>query len=110
MIQVARYFENIHTADNIIELQNKGDNIAFIGIDLGTSNSAAADLRGLKPVTIPRQEGMSLGGKAYPSYVAFTASGQKLVGEPARRQAVENLAGTATAFKRKMEKREKLQH
>ena len=74
----------------------------IIGIDLGTSNSAAAVLEGGRPVIIPSSEGISLYGKAFPSYVAFTKDGQKLVGEPARRQAVANPEGTVTAFKRKM--------
>ncbi len=80
--------------------------MAIIGIDLGTSNSAAAVLRGGKPVIIPSTEGISLSGKAFPSYVAISADGNKLVGEPARRQAAENAEGTASAFKRKMGKRE----
>ena len=74
----------------------------IIGIDLGTSNSAAAVLEGGRSVIIPSSEGISLYGKAFPSYVAFTKDGQKLVGEPARRQAVANPEGTVTAFKRKM--------
>src|SRR5512145_2415423 len=80
--------------------------MAIIGIDLGTSNSAAAVLRGGRPVMIPSAEGVSLGGKAFPSYVAVTPDGQMLVGEPARRQAVANPEGTATAFKRRMGGRE----
>jgi molecular chaperone DnaK len=83
--------------------------VAVIGIDLGTSNSAAAVLRGgRRPVLIPSTEGISMGGKAFPSYVAITADGQTLVGEPARRQAAANPEGTATAFKRLMGKREKV--
>lgn len=82
--------------------------MAIIGIDLGTSNSAASVLRGGKPVIIPSTEGISLSGKAFPSYVAIKADGQKLVGEPARRQAAENPEGTVTGFKRKMGKRESL--
>lgn len=82
--------------------------MAIIGIDLGTSNSAAAVLRGGSPVIIPSAEGISLGGKAFPSYVAITTDGQTLVGEPARRQATSNPEGTATGFKRKMGKREKI--
>lgn len=74
----------------------------IIGIDLGTSNSAAAVMQGNRPVIIPSAEGVSLGGKAFPSYVAFTKDGQRLVGEPARRQTVTNSEGTAYAFKRKM--------
>lgn len=80
--------------------------MTIIGIDLGTSNSAAAVLRGGRPVIIPSAEGMSIGGKAFPSYVALTADGQMLVGEPARRQATANPEGTVTAFKRKMGRRE----
>ena len=74
----------------------------IIGIDLGTSNSAAAVLVGGRPTIIPSAEGTSIGGKAFPSYVAFTKDGQALVGEPARRQAVTNPEGTITGIKRKM--------
>ena len=74
----------------------------IIGIDLGTSNSAAAVLIGGKPEIIPSAEGTTLGGKAFPSVVAFTKDGQRLVGEPARRQAVSNPDRTITAIKRKM--------
>ena len=75
----------------------------IIGIDLGTSNSAAAVLEGGRPVIIPSSEGTTVGGgKAFPSYVAFTKDGQLIVGEPARRQAISNPEGTVTAFKRKM--------
>jgi len=74
----------------------------IIGIDLGTSNSAAAVMEGGKPIIIPSAEGTTLGGKAFPSYVAFTKDDQLLVGEPARRQAVSNPTGTLFAFKRKM--------
>ena len=74
----------------------------IIGIDLGTSNSAAAVMEAGKPVIIPSAEGQTMAGKAFPSYVAFTKDGQLLVGEPARRQAVTNPEGTAFEFKRKM--------
>lgn len=74
----------------------------IIGIDLGTSNSAAAIMEAGKGTIIPSAEGTTLGGKAFPSYVAFTKDEQLLVGEPARRQAVTNPEGTLTAFKRKM--------
>lgn len=74
----------------------------IIGIDLGTSNSAAAIMMGGRPTIIPSAEGTSVGGKAFPSYVAFTKDGQLLVGEPARRQAVSNPEGTIQAIKRKM--------
>jgi molecular chaperone DnaK len=74
----------------------------IIGIDLGTSNSEAAVMIGGKPTIIPSAEGATVAGKMFPSYVAFTADGQLLVGEPARRQAVTNPDGTVTAAKRKM--------
>ncbi|HOW28929.1 MAG TPA: molecular chaperone DnaK [Elusimicrobiota bacterium] len=74
----------------------------IIGIDLGTSNSAAAIMEGGKATIIPSAEGTTLGGKAFPSYVAFTKDEQVLIGEPARRQAVSNPEATVTAFKRRM--------
>ena len=75
----------------------------IIGIDLGTSNSACAVLTATgKPEIIPAAEGRTVGGKAFPSYVAFDEGGRKIVGEPARRQAVSNPEGTITAIKRKM--------
>ena len=73
-----------------------------IGIDLGTSNSAAAVVEQGRPSIIPSAEGTTVGGKAFPSYVAFTKDGQLLVGEPARRQAATNAEGTIQAAKRKM--------
>ena len=82
--------------------------MTIIGIDLGTSNSAAAVLRGGRPVMIPSAEGISLGGKAFPSYVAITADGAMIIGEPARRQAAANPEGTATAFKRQMGTRQQI--
>jgi len=72
-----------------------------IGIDLGTSNSAAAVVMGGKPTIIPAAEGATVGGKAFPSVVAFK-DGELIVGEPARRQAVTNPENTITAAKRKM--------
>jgi molecular chaperone DnaK len=80
----------------------------IIGIDLGTSNSAAAVLRGGRPVIIPSAEGISLGGKAFPSYVAVAPDGQLIVGEPARRQRVVNPEGTTSGFKRLMGQRDKV--
>ena len=74
----------------------------IIGIDLGTSNSAAAVLIGGKATIIPSAEGATQYGKAFPSYVAFTKDGQRLVGEPARRQAVTNPEHTISAIKRSM--------
>ena len=74
----------------------------IIGIDLGTSNSAAAAMIGGKPSIIQAAEGTSVGGKAFPSVVAFTKDGQLIVGEPARRQMISNPEGTVLAAKRKM--------
>jgi len=74
----------------------------IIGIDLGTSNSAAAVLQAGKPTIIPSAEGATAYGKAFPSVVAFTKDGQVLVGEPARRQAISNPKHTILAAKRKM--------
>ena len=72
-----------------------------IGIDLGTSNSAAAVMMGGKPSIIAAAEGTSVGGKAFPSIVAFS-KGELIVGEPARRQAVTNPDNTIVAAKRSM--------
>jgi molecular chaperone DnaK len=80
----------------------------IIGIDLGTSNSAASVMEGGRPTIIPSAEGTSVGGKSFPSYVAFTKDGQLLVGEPARRQAVTNPEGTIKNVKRKMGSSEKV--
>src|SRR3989344_805672 len=74
----------------------------IIGIDLGTSNSAASVLQAGKPVIIPSAEGTTQYGKAFPSIVAFTKDSQLLVGEPARRQAVSNPQRTIQANKRRM--------
>ncbi|HZB80418.1 MAG TPA: molecular chaperone DnaK [Nitrososphaera sp.] len=81
----------------------EADNMGkIIGIDLGTSNSAAAVMVGGKPTIIQAAEGTSIGGKAFPSVVAFTKDGQLIVGEPARRQMISNPEGTVIAAKRKM--------
>ncbi len=80
----------------------------IIGIDLGTSNSAAAVMIGGKPTIIPSAEGATVAGKTVPSYVAMTKDGQVLVGEPARRQAAINPEGTVTAVKRSMGTKEKV--
>jgi molecular chaperone DnaK len=74
----------------------------IVGIDLGTSNSAASALVGGKPVIIQAAEGTSIGGKSFPSVVAFSKDGQLMVGEPARRQMLSNPEGTIIAAKRKM--------
>ncbi len=74
----------------------------ILGIDLGTTNSAAAIMEAGRPVTIPSAEGPTIAGKMFPSVVAFTKEGQLLVGEPARRQAVTNPEGSIFEIKRKM--------
>ncbi len=74
----------------------------IIGIDLGTSNSQAAVVIGGKPTIIPSAEGATVAGKMFPSVVAFTKDNHLLVGEPARRQAVNNPEGTIIAAKRKI--------
>ena len=65
-------------------------------------------MEGGRPTMIPSAEGTSVGGKSFPSYVAFTKDGQLLVGEPARRQAVSNPDGTIKNVKRKMGSNEKV--
>ena len=82
--------------------------MTIIGIDLGTSNSAAAVLRGGRSVIIPSAEGITLGGKAFPSYVAVAGDGEIIVGEPARRQQAINPEGTGSRFKRLMGQRDKI--
>lgn len=73
-----------------------------LGIDLGTTNSAAAVMEAGRPVIIPSAEGQTLAGKMFPSVVAFTKEGQLLVGEPANRQAITNPEGTVREIKRQM--------
>ncbi len=74
----------------------------IIGIDLGTTNSAAAVLEAGRPVVIPSAEGPTAAGKMFPSVVAFTSDGTLLVGEPAKRQVVANPENTVFEIKRKM--------
>jgi molecular chaperone DnaK len=74
----------------------------IIGIDLGTTNSAAAVMEAGHHVIIPSAEGPTIAGKMFPSVVAFTKDGQLLVGEPAKRQAITNPEGTIFEIKRKM--------
>ncbi len=73
-----------------------------LGIDLGTTNSAAAVFEGGRATVIPSAEGPTMAGKMFPSVVAFTKGGQMLVGEPAKRQATANPEGTVFEIKRKM--------
>ena len=70
----------------------------IIGIDLGTTNSCVAVMEGGKPVVIPNAEGM----RTTPSVVAFTKNGERLVGEPAKRQAVTNADRPISSIKRHM--------
>ncbi|MCD8338016.1 MAG: molecular chaperone DnaK [Lachnospiraceae bacterium] len=70
----------------------------IIGIDLGTTNSCVAVMEGGKPVVITNTEG----ARTTPSIVAFTKSGERLVGEPAKRQAVTNADHTVSSIKRHM--------
>ncbi|MBR4210082.1 MAG: molecular chaperone DnaK [Lachnospiraceae bacterium] len=70
----------------------------IIGIDLGTTNSCVAVMEGGKPVVIANTEGI----RTTPSVVAFTKNGERLVGEPAKRQAVTNAERTVSSIKRHM--------
>ena len=70
----------------------------IIGIDLGTTNSCVAVMEGGKPVVIANAEGM----RTTPSVVAFTKNGERVVGEPAKRQAVTNSDKTISSIKREM--------
>ena len=70
----------------------------IIGIDLGTTNSCVAVMEGGKPTVIANAEG----ARTTPSVVAFTKTGERLVGEPAKRQAVTNAEKTISSIKRDM--------
>ena len=70
----------------------------IIGIDLGTTNSCVAVMEGGKPTVIANQEG----ARTTPSVVAFTKTGERLIGEPAKRQAVTNADKTISSIKREM--------
>ena len=74
----------------------------ILGIDLGTTNSAAAIMEAGRPMIIPSAEGPTVAGKMFPSVIAFTREGQLLVGESAKRQAITNPEGTVREIKRKM--------
>jgi molecular chaperone DnaK len=73
-----------------------------LGIDLGTTNSAAAVFEGGRSTVVPSAEGPTMAGKMFPSVVAFTKDGQLLVGESAKRQVTANPEGTILEIKRKM--------
>lgn len=70
----------------------------IIGIDLGTTNSCVSVMEGGKPTVIANTEG----ARTTPSIVAFTKTGERLVGEPAKRQAVTNAEKTISSIKRHM--------
>ena len=72
----------------------------IIGIDLGTTNSCVAVMEGGEPKVIPNEEG----GRTTPSVVAFTKSGERLVGQVAKRQAITNPENTIYSIKRFMGK------
>src|SRR5436190_14799466 len=73
----------------------------IIGIDLGTTNSVVSVMEGGQPAVIPNQEG----GRTTPSVVAFTKTGERLVGQIAKRQAVTNPENTIYSIKRFMGRR-----
>jgi molecular chaperone DnaK len=83
-------------------MSNKRTSEKILGIDLGTTNSAAAIFEGGRTTIIPSAEGPTAAGKMFPSVVAFTKNGQLLVGEPAKRQAAANPENTVFEIKRKM--------
>ena len=70
----------------------------IIGIDLGTTNSCIAVMEGGEPVVVPNAEG----GRTTPSVVAFSRTGERMVGQIAKRQAVTNHARTVSSIKREM--------
>ncbi len=74
----------------------------ILGIDLGTTNSAAAVFEGSGAISIPSQDGEAVGGKMFPSAVAFLPDGTVIVGEKAKRQIAVNPRGTVLEIKRKM--------
>ena len=75
----------------------------IIGIDLGTTNSCVAVMEGGKPVVITNTEGI----RTTPSIVAFTKNGERLVGDPAKRQAVTNADKTISSIKTSMMHRDR---
>ena len=73
----------------------------IIGIDLGTTNSCVAVMEGGKPVVIANAEGL----RTTPSVVAFSKTGERLVGDPAKRQAVTNADKTISSIKRHIDRK-----
>src|SRR3990170_2571233 len=88
---------NLYIASDLNKFFKKGNTMnKIIGIDLGTTNSAAAVMRGGKPEIIPSSEG----GRTVPSVVAQNKTGEILVGQVAKRQAVTNAENTIYSAKR----------
>jgi molecular chaperone DnaK len=83
-------------------MSNSKTSEKILGVDLGTTNSAAAIYESGRSTVIPSAEGPTMAGKMFPSVVAFTKDGQLLIGEPAKRQATANHEGTIFEIKRKM--------
>src|SRR5437660_11698294 len=81
---------------------SKPETEKILGIDLGTTNSAAAIMEAGRPVVIPSDEGQTAAGKMFPSVIAFTKERQLIVGQPAKRQAATNPDGTIIEIKRNM--------
>ena len=89
-------------------MNSKRSSEKIIGVDLGTTNSAAAIFEAGRTTIIPSAEGPTMAGKMFPSVVAFTKDGQLLVGEPAKRQATANPERTVFEIKRKMGTKDKV--
>jgi len=89
-------------------MSNEKSREKILGIDLGTTNSAAAIFEGGRTTIVPSAEGPTMAGKMFPSVVAFTKGGQLLIGEPAKRQATANPERTIFEIKRKMGTRYKI--
>lgn len=87
---------NVHP--NVFGILEERRMSKIIGIDLGTTNSCVAVMEGGQPVVIPNGEGQ----RTTPSIAAFTKNGERLVGEPAKRQAVTNVNRTVASVKRQM--------
>jgi len=98
--QIQSLLQNVQISSNrtLHQVRNKSDGVrgAVIGIDLGTTNSCVAVMEGKAPKVIENAEG----ARTTPSVVAFTKEGERLVGMPAKRQAVTNAANTFYATKR----------
>ncbi|MGA7272943.1 MAG: molecular chaperone DnaK [Acidimicrobiia bacterium] len=88
--------------DNLIHTEAQNHDMGkIIGIDLGTTNSVVAVMEGNEPVVIPNAEG----GRTTPSVVAYKKDGERLVGAPAKRQAITNPTNTVASIKRFMGRR-----